>query len=218
MDRKLALQDLMSKMSSTPTQLALWAVAVSAGAGILAILVLLYLAAGSFAYEPSRNTSKQQSISAPYSISTITNNHLFGKADHKSVEQLSLPETRQALQLRGAFTAVNPKLASAIIEDRDGNARHFRVGAHVQGSISLYAVYGDRVILSDRGQLETLYFPSAEEIAQMRLSSGDSANDTPDPNTAAGNIRINEQAKTEEERNALIRKRLEELRNRIRRQ
>ena len=208
----------MSKMATTPTHLALWVVAAASGLGVLAILTLFYLAMGSFAYEPKQSTPKQQSIPSSYSISTITNNHLFGKADHKSVEQLSLPETRKALQLRGAFTAVNPKMASAIIEDNDGNARHFLVGTHIQDGISLYAVYGDRVILSDRGQLETLYFPSAEEIAQMGLPSDAAANDKINPNTAAGNIKINEQAKTEEERNALIRKRLEELRNRIRRQ
>jgi type II secretory pathway component PulC len=217
MDRTLAFQDLTAKWTNSLPQAGLLAATAIV---MIATVFLLYQALHSYLYQPAISPSQQQSTATTptYSISNITNSHLFGRADSKSVEQLTLPKTRKPFQLRGAFTATNPESASAIIESADKEARHYKVGAQVQDGVKLYAVYGDRVVLSNRGQLETLYFPSHEEMTSSRTAAIPATKQEAPAAKTSANIDISKSVKTEAERNALIRQRLEELRNRIRKQ
>ena len=72
-------------------------------------------------------------------------------------------KTRLRFTLKGVFTAEKPEDSSAIIQFGPGKSDegHFNVGDTIKGQAKLSAVYSDRVILDNRGTLESLLFPEA---------------------------------------------------------
>ncbi|ARN75592.1 type II secretion system protein N [Oceanicoccus sagamiensis] len=201
------------------------------GALLIGALLLLALAADSLSllstlnYQPTINSPASFASSAErsdYQASRITNSHLFGRtsADYQA-NSANLPVTRMQLVLRGAFTSSNPSQASAIIEGPDGQTRAYKSGSQIYGQAKLRQVFSDRVVLSRNGQLETLYFPepgSASNSANEIVLPDDARQLVQDTMTAeeiqATSKQLKSSAMTPQQRQELIRKRLQELRNR----
>jgi len=213
-------------------------------AGLLALVIVVVLgrqlltAYSTYQFAPEQSTSAPQARVASnvdYKASTIASSYLFGhlSADHQLTGQSNFPTTSMQLILRGAFTSTNPERGSAIIEGPDGKTHSYRVGNRLYGQAELRQVYADRVVLSRNGELETLQFPviqptSNEESNDNRNTAGDIENRIPDgirkfvqDNMSQQEIdqtvtQLSSAAMTPEQRQALIRKRLQDLRNRAR--
>ncbi len=179
---------------------------------------------------PSQTIEKNTS----YDGNDIAQRNLFGLPPVSgAADQANLPTTRLQLQLRGAFTSSTPKLASAIIQGPDGESRSYKAGSKVYGQATLHEVYKDRVVLERNGQLETLFFPEnnddstsntlvSSQINSRSLSSYGISDE--DRSLVQDNMSIQEikqaakelgsAALTPEQRQQLIRQRLQDLRNR----
>lgn len=68
------------------------------------------------------------------------------------------PETQLEFRLRGVMAGSDPARGSALISRASGNSEYFRVGDTIFGQAELVEVYGDRVVMSRGGELETLSF------------------------------------------------------------
>lgn len=142
------------------------------------------------------------------STEQIASADLFG---HAATDNPNLPPTNLAVTLRAVFAASDPKAASAVIESSDGRTQVLKVGATIDSSASLQAVYANRVVLSRNGELETLYFPAPQESTAMTVPQ-----DSEQPiSTNAGDPNAPTTASSAEEiKRAAIMQRLEELRAR----
>ena len=127
---------------------------------------------------------------------------IFGTSRHSS--NIKLPKTKLQLILRGAFTANNPQKASAIIEDSSGQTKHVKIGQVIFQNTTLQAVHSDRIVLATNDNLETLYFPESHDSIE------DNESDSADQTGSTDN--------TDQQRQAIIKQRLEELRKKVRRQ
>lgn len=213
-------------------------------AGLLALVIVVALGRQLLTAYSTYQFTPEQSVSAPqnrlasdvdYQASTIAASYLFGRlsADYSLTGQADFPATSMQLVLRGAFTSTNPERGSAIIEGPDGKTHSYRVGSRLYEQAQLRQVYADRVVLSRNGELETLHFPvnqttSSDESNDNRNTTGDLANRIPDgirefveENMSQQEIdqtvtQLSRAAMTPEQRQALIRKRLQDLRNRAR--
>ena len=199
--------------------------------GALTLLAVQFIQTAN--YQPYQQQPSTQRSTEPssYKSQTITSQHLFGRVAAGSAQQLdklNLPQTQLQLLLRGVFTSSNPRLASAIIEIPGQKTHAYKVNSTVYGDAKLHAVHKDRIVLSRDGQLETLYFPQTE-IASS------SSHPVAAPNTGVTSDIVNlvkenatlsevtsvakqlSSAKiTPEQRQQLIRQRLQELRDRAR--
>lgn len=207
---------------------------------VAALLIQLWHAFATFSYRPDIQTSNASpsSNTNEYNASAITGSQLFGQFAGQLSNAQNIPTTQLQLKLRGAFTSSNPQLASAIIEGPDGQTRPYKISSKVYGEAQLKEVFGDRVVLSRNGQLETLYFPEPEisntanssKVNTVATNQRDFSNyDIPDDirNLVQDNMSTQEiqqaardlssSAMTPEQRQALIRKRLQDLRDRARR-
>lgn len=201
---------------------------------LCAVLALALLGQGFSIYQtsrydagmkPAKATSKTAS-SSDYKAQSITQNQLFGQLDRKHLEGVDLPTTRLQLILRGAFTATDPNKASAIIESPDGKTRSYKIKSSVYGNARLHAVYPDRVVLIQGEQLETLLFPKPGTAQSTGSNSGFSMEQLPSDvqtlvreNVTMDDIQqVSKQLRsptmTPEQRQDLIRSRLQELRSR----
>lgn len=140
---------------------------------------------------------------------TDSSHLLFGKTD-STASNVPLPSTKLQLILRGAFTANNPDNATAIIENT-GQARSYRVGSIITGNTKLHAVYSERVVLSNNGKLETLYFPVASTLAELPQTQTVSQQQNPAASQANSVL-------SEQQRKTMIKKRLQELRAKVKAQ
>ena len=237
MGTALVITRLQQKFDDIDTQQLLQFSSLAAALILLVLTGLSLLDVYSTVNEPPQNITANQPELKPtldYNARTITNSNLFGQSSGDSLANQSLPETRLQLELRGAFTSTNPKFASAIIKGPDGESRSFKVDSRVYGAAQLHQVYADRVVLSRNGQLETLYFPEpgtdASTIRRPANSSNAAANyDIPsdarkliEENMSLSEIQqaskqLSSSAMTPEQRQALIRQRLQDLRNRANR-
>lgn len=186
---------------------------------IIAIGLLLLELYSTVMYSPQYKAPAVSALqqSRPYQTNAIVNSNLFGIADGSQANYQDLPQTQLQLLLRGAFTATNPEMASAIIETADNETRAYKVGSRIEGNIKLQAVYADRVVLSRSGQLETLYFPEPETALVSAVTQPAVIDNTaavsapPAPAASSGRRQL-----TKEQRDQLIRQRLQELRDRAR--
>ncbi|MGD8527006.1 MAG: type II secretion system protein GspC [Thioalkalispiraceae bacterium] len=103
-------------------------------------------------------SSKPVNIEPAARLLSISNLHLFGKAEAPAVVDAPIvaPETRLQLKLKGVFASSDPRQAFAIIADSKNQDKAYRLGSSVSGGAVLHAVYPDRVILKRNGRLETL--------------------------------------------------------------
>lgn len=143
------------------------------------------------------------------SSAAIVAANLFGEAGHTGLAS-ALPSTTLSLTLRGVFTGREPGTGQAIIESADGRSSMFSVNSEVANGVMLDAVYADRVVLSRSGQLETLQFPRPDSTPSPKdLAKAGVGNDIASAYAGAASA-----GASSEERKAMIRQRLEELRNR----
>ena len=118
--------------------------------------------------------------------------------------------------LRAAFAGAGGA-GGAIIENSSGQADWYNVGQAVEAGLVLREVRPDHVVLDRSGRLETLSFPRLADIAatQTTASGGIPGNAAAPIVEASANQPIPSDMPAEEKA-ALIRQRLEELRNRTR--
>lgn len=143
-----------------------------------------------------------------------------GIAGEESTEDL--PETNLRLFLRGVLAADGNFPGSALIEDDKRNTDVFLVGDELPGNAKLRSVHANRVILDRSGKLENLYFPEPEDQTGMSFSSDAdnrqqrSAQQRQAPAVTNRPASSNPPAKNDKQRREEIRKRLEQLRERLR--
>lgn len=204
--------------------------------GVLFILCLFELWYGFTAGRPPsiQQTPAGDSVAAD-PVDQIIQAHLFGRSaggpPTLASNNRQLPETSLQLTLRGAFAGTSPDQGSALIETADGRTRSYRVGTHLDSSIVLQEVYSDYVVLERSGQLESLYFPEPGATAAAAAANSGSAatGDYQLPEEVSALARngvsgaairrqvdqLPQQAPADpEERRQMIRRRLEELRQR----
>lgn len=78
------------------------------------------------------------------------------------VPVVDAPETELQFVLRGVMAGTDPTVGSALIARSSGSSEYFRVGDAIFDQAELVEVYGNRVILSRGGELETLSFENDE--------------------------------------------------------
>lgn len=146
---------------------------------------------------------------------------LFGTAtsegDTGPVDTENLPETNLRLFLRGVMAADGEFPGSALIEDQKGNTEAYPVGDELPGNAKLRSVHPNRVVIERGGKLENLFFP--EEKNQSGLSVA--ASNQPEPQQSAPVVQPSPSNQTsspaaDEQRREEIRRRLEQLRERLR--
>ncbi|WP_417514675.1 type II secretion system protein N [Marinobacter sp.] len=133
-----------------------------------------------------------------------------------------LPETNLRIFLRGVLAADGDFPGSALIEDDKSKTEVFLVGDELPGNARLRSVHPNRVILDRAGKLENLYFPEPDNRTGMTFSSdADNIQEQPEqqtrvPDISNRSVRSTTPPANEEERREEIRKRLEQLRERLR--
>ena len=99
----------------------------------------------------------------------IRNMHLFGKFEIKKappppvLKVETAKPTRLNLKLRGIFASTVKGNARAIIADAKNTEESYKVGDDLPGGAKLHQILTDKVILENRGKLETLLLP--EDVA-----------------------------------------------------
>lgn len=182
-------------------------------AAIFGVLTLAYIVLEVYdSYSISQNpVSQPQQIATPSNTSQHSQNaHLLFGHNQQPTTNKPLPNTQLRLTLRGAFTASDPKKATAIIETTQ-HTRSYRVDSLITGNTKLHAVYADRVVLSNGGQLETLYFPVTNNPSALPANQAIS-----NSQLQAATQKAN--ALSEDERKAMIKRRLQELRAKVKAQ
>ena len=99
-------------------------------------------------------------------VQSIANVHLFGQADADDapiidpLETEALPETNLlSLVLKGTHAAEMREESNAIIADGNRDEKVYEVGDPVASGATLHAVYADRVVLNESGELTNLNLP-----------------------------------------------------------
>ena len=103
------------------------------------------------------------------SIDHVTALNLFGDASRSQLNPTatvteSLEETRLNLELVGVFAAStdDPEDSAALISEKRGTAKLFRINEHVPGNATLVEVFADGVVLERSGKRELLRFPTTK--------------------------------------------------------
>lgn len=132
-----------------------------------------------------------------------------------------LPETNLRVFLRGVLAADGDFPGSALIEDDSSKTDVFLVGDELPGNAKLRSVHANRVILERGGKLENLYFPEPDDNTGVSFSNG--AGNMSRTGQASGTPNMAKQsspsappAANNQPRREEIRKRLEQLRERLR--
>ncbi|TNE76417.1 MAG: general secretion pathway protein GspC [Gammaproteobacteria bacterium] len=146
---------------------------------------------------------------------------LFGDASGVKTPAVAntenLPETNLRLYLRGVMAADGEFPGSALIEDEKRNTEAYLVGDELPGNATLRSVHPNRIIIERGGKLENLFFPEEDDPSGMTVA----ANDTPEPARTASpepspSPRAASPSNGEQQRREEIRRRLEQLRERLR--
>ena len=103
------------------------------------------------------------------SIDHVTALNLFGDASRSQLNPTatvteSLEETRLNLELVGVFAAStdDPEDSAALISEKRGTAKLFRINERVPGNARLVEVFADGVVLERSGKRELLRFPTTK--------------------------------------------------------
>lgn len=97
---------------------------------------------------------------APAANLSLAKWHLFGNApQRRAVATVGAPETTLELLLRGTLADADPHQGMAVLVDKLGNERAWRVGEEVAPGVKLDEVHRDHVILLHEGVQETLTLP-----------------------------------------------------------
>ncbi len=150
---------------------------------------------------------------------------LFGKAgvveSQAEPDTENLPETNLKLFLRGVLAASGDFPGSALIEDDKSKTEAYLVGDELPGDATLRSVRANRVIIERGGKLENLYFPEDEDRSGVSLTSSQTTRDEQQPQTQARPFNTDQSPSSStsgdsEQRREEIRRRLEQLRERLR--
>ena len=115
---------------------------------------------------PAAALPRFTTIPATQKISTVNHQeiaswHLFGAKSEKKAaprpEKIIAPVTRLKLTLRGIAAEENKHDGVAIIQQPNKQEKHFKVGDSIFGLAKLEEIHTDKVILSRKGQYETLH-------------------------------------------------------------
>ena len=103
------------------------------------------------------------------SIDHVTSLNLFGDASRSQLNPTatvteSLTETRLNLELVGVFAAStdDSEDSAALISEKRGTAKLFRINERVPGNATLVEVFADSVVLERSGKRELLRFPTTK--------------------------------------------------------
>mgnify|MGYP000395098930 CR=1 FL=1 len=146
---------------------------------------------------------------------------LFGSpnADDAAAEldTENLPETNLRLYLRGVLAASGEFPGSALIEDDKSKTEVYLVGDELPGNATLRSVFPNRVIIERSGKLENLYFPEEANRAGMSFTAdGQGQPDQPAASSSAQPTASPTTPSADQQRREEIRRRLEQLRERLR--
>lgn len=150
---------------------------------------------------------------------------LFGKPGETQKQSEpdteNLPETNLRLFLRGVLAASGDFPGSALIEDDKNKTEAYLVGDELPGDATLRSVRANRIIIERSGKLENLYFPEDEDRSGVSLASSQTAREEEEPQPQAQPVNTDQSSSsntsgTSEQRREEIRKRLEQLRERLR--
>ncbi|WP_296934972.1 type II secretion system protein N [uncultured Marinobacter sp.] len=147
---------------------------------------------------------------------------LFGAASGTSapaeIDTENLPETNLRLFLRGVLAADGEFPGSALIEDDKSKTEAYLVGDELPGNAKLRSVHPNRVIIERSGKLENLYFPESEDRSGMSFTADQQDEPAAEARQAASPSpsRAPTSATSGEQRREEIRRRLEQLRERLR--
>ena len=118
------------------------------------------------------------------SIDHITSLNLFGDASRAQLNSTapvteSLAETRLNLELIGVFAASDddPQDSAALISEKRGTAKLFRINERVPGNATLIEVFADRVVIERSGKRELLRFPTTKSNFTPQAESNRVTND-----------------------------------------
>lgn len=145
---------------------------------------------------------------------------LFGQpgADTRpeEVDTENLPETNLRLFLRGVLAAEGEQPASALVEDSKGETEVYVVGEELPGGATLRSVHPRRIIIERDGKLENLYFPEPDDDTGVSIAANEPAplpseDPAPQPQATPGGG-----AEDSDQRREEIRRRLDQLRERLR--
>lgn len=145
---------------------------------------------------------------------------LFGKAgeieSQADADTENLPETNLRLFLRGVLAASGDFPGSALIEDDKSNTEAYLVGDELPGNATLRSVRANRVIIERGGKLENLYFPADEDRSGVSLASSQTTTDAEETQAGPAGTSQSSSSGSSEQRREEIRRRLEQLRERLR--
>ncbi|WP_100640881.1 type II secretion system protein N [Marinobacter salexigens] len=131
-----------------------------------------------------------------------------------------LPETNLRIFLRGVLAGDGEFPGSALIEDDKNKTDVFLVGDELPGNAKLRSVHPNRVVLDRGGKLENLYFPEPDNRAGMTFSAGAGnsqyANQPRQAPATSSQPASATSSENNQQRREEIRKRLEQLRERLR--
>ena len=117
---------------------------------------------------PAADLAQISSAGAAADVQTIASTHLFGVASDEPLEVQSqvieadnLPDTGiSSLVLRGTIQSDQAELSIAIITDGNKDEKVYTIGSAVVAGATLHAVYPDRVVLNENGNLTNLKLPN----------------------------------------------------------
>lgn len=114
--------------------------------------------------ESMQLTPSLRSVSSAAPDILISTLHLFGSAEEQAAnasQSISIedaPVTKLELVLMGVLFSEAKEEARAIIADRQQRIeQHYRIGQEIAPGAELVEIYREKVILRNRGQLETLF-------------------------------------------------------------
>lgn len=129
---------------------------------------------------------------------------LFGPS-RPAASDAAPPATDLRLTLVGSFVHADPQRSSAIVQREGGKPQRYTTGSELERGIRLHGVYRDRIELERNGRLETLLFPTRSQAQAGRGYS-------PPSESAAS---LDQLDNLEEENAALLRERMEALRQQM---
>ena len=143
---------------------------------------------------------------------------MFGAAEtgNQNTQQSTenLPETNLKLILRGVLAAEGNFAGSALVEDDRNSTDAYLIGDTLPGNATLSSVHPRRIIIERSGKLENLYFPETDSVGGLTavgsMEPADAAPSSPQP------ARSSATTPADNQRQAEIRERLEQLRQRLR--
>ena len=124
--------------------------------------------AASAEYPASTQVARADGAAARDALHELVAAHLFGIGGRPL---LSASTRDNALVLTGTISTNDPTIGYALIGPSREKARLHPVGAPIDGSAVLRAVYADRVVIERAGQLATVFFPRKLSLLASRQTA-----------------------------------------------